>query len=133
MITFLVITSDNKNGTLWDSINLALSVALLVVALAALHTSKNWTQHKQRSTTLIHNAKREKNSCTPPTTVSKPSGLETQQPPATYASSPSYQETRLKQITLTQETQPAHSYQPTEGATKAEETPHYQTHPLHKQ
>jgi hypothetical protein len=104
-------------GTLWDSINLALSVALLVVALAALHTSKHWTQHKQRNATMIHNAKRERNSYTTPHIVNKPSGLETPPPPATYAVSPSSQETPSKQITLKQETQTHNYSQHTDGAT----------------
>ena len=104
-------------GTVWDSINLALSVALLVVALAALHTSKHWTQHKQRNATVIHNVKRAKNSYTTPHIENKHSGLETPPPPATYAVSPSCLETLLKLITLKQETQTHNYSQPIDGAT----------------
>ena len=104
-------------GTVWDSISLALSVALLVVALAALHTSKHWIQHKQRNATVTLNAKRERNSYTTPPIVNKHSGLETPLPPATYAVSHSYQETASKLITSKQETLTAHSQQHTDDAT----------------
>lgn len=104
-------------GTLWASTNHVLLVALLVVALAALHTSKNWTQHKQRNATVTLNAKRGKNSYTTPIIVNKHSGLETQPQSATYAVSPSCLETRLKLTTLKQETQTHNSSQHTEGAT----------------
>ncbi len=104
-------------GTLWDSISHVWFVALLVVALAALHTSKHWTQHKQRNATMIRNAKRGKNSYTTPHIVNKPSGLETPPPPATYAVYPSNQATPLKLIMSKQET-PTHNYsQHTDGAT----------------
>ena len=116
------------NGTLWDSTSHVLFVALLVVALAALHTSKNWTQHKQRNATQILNAKRAKNSYTTTPIANKPSGLETQQPPATYAVYPSNQVTISKLITLKQETQTAHSQQHTEDATPVEVTPHSPNH-----
>ena len=114
-------------GTVWDSINLALSVALLVVALAALHTKANSTLYKQRSVIVTLNAKRAKNSYTTTPIVNKPSGLETQLPPATYATSPSSLETVSKLITLKQETPTAHSQQHTEDATPAGVTPHYPT------
>jgi len=114
-------------GTLWDSINHVLFVALLVVALAALHTSKNLIQHKQRNATQTLNAKLAKNSYTTTPTANKPSGLETQPPPATYATSPSSQETVSKLIMLKQETQTVHYLQHTEDATPAGVTPHYPT------
>ena len=123
-------------GTVWDSINLALSVALLVVALAALHTSKNWTQHKQRNATVIHNAKRGKNSYTTPTIVNKHSGLETPPPPATYAVYPSCQETRLKLIMLMQETQTVNSNLHIEDATPVgvlPPSPNHTTQHSHRQ
>lgn len=111
-------------GTLWHSINLALCVALLVVALAALHTSKNWTQHKQRNATVTLNAKRGKNSYTTPHIVNKHSGSETLPPPATYAVYPSCQETLSKLTTLKQETQTHNSKQHIEGATPVGAVPH---------
>lgn len=104
-------------GTLWDSTSLALTVALLVVALAALHTSKHWTQHKQRNATVTLNVKRERNSYTTPHIVNKPSGLETPPLPATYAVSPSNLETPLKLTMLKQETQTVNSKQHIEDAT----------------
>lgn len=104
-------------GTVWDSINLALSVALLVVALAALHTSKHWAQHKQRNATATLNAKRERNSYTTPPIVNKHSGLETPLQSATYATYPSCQETVSKLIMSKQETQTVNSKQLTENAT----------------
>ena len=121
------------NGTLWDSINLALSVALLVVALAALHTSKHWTQHKQRNATATLNAKRERNSYTTPPIANKPSGLETQPPPATYAAYPSYQETPSKQIMLMQETQTHNYLQRTKDATPVGVVPPLPSHSTDKQ
>jgi hypothetical protein len=122
MIT--VITSDNMNGTLWHSINLALIVALLVAVLAALHTSKNWTQHKQRNATVIHNAKLAKNSYTTPPIANKHSGLETQLPPATYAAYHSNLETGLRQITSRQEIQTHNSKQHIKDATPVGVVPH---------
>jgi hypothetical protein len=104
-------------GTVWDSISLALSVALLVVALAALHTSKHWIQHKQRNATVTLNAKRERNSYTTPPIASKHSGSETLPPPATYAVYPSCQETVSKLIMSKQETPTQNSKQLTEDAT----------------
>ena len=104
-------------GTLWDSTNLALFVALLVVALAALHTSKNSTQHKQRNATATLNAKRAKNSYTTTPTVNKPSGYETPPPPATYATYPSNQATVSKPIMSSQETQTVNYFQRTDDAT----------------
>jgi hypothetical protein len=112
-----VITSDNTLGTVWPLINLALSVALLVVALAALHTSKHWTQHKQRNATVTPTESQEKNSSTTLNTRSKHSGLGPQPPPATYATYPSCQETLSKLITLMQETQTVNYLQRTEGVT----------------
>ena len=106
-------------GTVWDSINLALSVALLVAALAALHTSKHWTQHKQRNATATLNAKRERNFYITLNIRSKPSGLETPPPPATYAVYPSNQATLSKQITSMQETQTVNYLQHTDGVTRA--------------
>lgn len=120
-------------GTLWDSINLALSVALLVVALAALHTSKHWTQHKQRNATVTLNAKRGKNFYTTLNIRSKPSGLETQPPPATYAVSPSCLETLSKLTTLKQETPTANYSQHTDGATLAGVAHHSPSHTDSKQ
>ena len=104
-------------GTLWDSINLALLVALLVVALAALHTSKNLTQHKQRNATTTLNAKRGKNSYTTLNIKSKHSGSETLPPPATYATYPSCLVTLSKLTTLKQETQTHNYSQHIDGAT----------------
>ena len=116
-------------GTVWDSISLALSVALLVVALAALHTSRNWTQHKQRNATVTLNAKRERNSYTTPPTARKHSGSDKQPQYATYATNPSCLETRLKLITLMQETHTVNSKQHTEDATPAEVAPPYPSTP----
>ena len=116
-------------GTVWDSISLALSVALLVVALAALHTSRNWTQHKQRNETATLNAKRERNSSTTPPTASKHSGSETQPQYATYAVSPSCQETLSKLIMSKQETPTANYLQHTDDATPAGVAPHYPNTP----
>jgi len=104
-------------GTVWDSINLALIVALLVVALAALHTSKHWTQHKQRNATTTLNAKRAKNSYTTPPIENKHSGSETPLLPATYAVYPSCLETVSKLIMSKQETPTQNSKQLTEDAT----------------
>lgn len=118
-------------GTVWDSINLALSVALLVAALAALHTSKHWTQHKQRNATATLNAKRERNYSTTPPIVSRHSGLDKQPQSATYAIHPSCQETVSKLIMSKQETQTVNSKQHTEDATPAEGTPHYPSTPAH--
>lgn len=109
-------------GAVWDSISLALCVALLVAALVALHTSKNSTQHKQKNATQTLNAKRAKNSYTTPPIANKHSGSETQPQPATYAVSPSNPETALKQITLKQETQTVNYLQHTEDATPVGET-----------
>ena len=111
-------------GTVWDSINLALSVALLVVALAALHTSKHWTQHKQRNATATLNAKRERNSYTTPPIAKKHSGSETLPPPATYAVYPSCLETVSKLIMSKQETPTQNSKQLTEDATPVGGLPH---------
>ena len=105
------------NGTVWDSINLALSVALLVVALAALHTSKHWTQHKQRNATATLNAKLAKNSYTTPPIANKHNGSETPLQSATYATYPSCLETLSKLTMLKQETQTANYSQHTDGAT----------------
>jgi len=104
-------------GTLWDSISHVWFVALLVVALAALHTSKHWTQHKRRNATVTLNVKRAKNSYTTPTIANKRSGSETLPPPATYAVYPSCLETLSKLTTLKQETQTVNSKQHIEGAT----------------
>jgi hypothetical protein len=111
-------------GTLWDSINLALSVALLVVALVALHTSKNWTQHKQRKETVTPPVRKGNDYFTILNTKSRHSGLGILPPSATYATNNSCSETRLKLTMLRQETPTQNLKQHTEDATQAEVTAH---------
>ena len=115
-------------GTVWDSINLALFVALLVVALAALNTRLNSTSYRLKNATATLNAKRERNSYITLNIRSKPSGLETQPPPATYAVYPSSQETPSKQITLMQETQTVNYLQHTDGVTPVGVAAHSHNH-----
>ena len=103
--------------TLWDSISHVLNVALLVVALAALHIRLHLTSYRLRSVTVTLNAKRERNSYTTLNTRNKPSGLKTQPPPATYAAYPSNQVTLSKQIMSMQETQTHNYLQHTDGVT----------------
>ena len=109
--------------TLWDSINLALYVALLVAAVVALHTRASLTRYRLRSVTTTLNAKRERNSSTTLTIANKHSGYVRQLPYATYATYPSNQETASRQIMSMQETQTHNYSQHTDAATRAEATP----------
>ena len=95
--------------TLWPFVSLALFVALSVAALAAPHIKPNMMTPRTNNATATLNASRAKNSYTTTPTENKPSGLETQQPPATYAVYPSSQETLSKQIMSMQETQTVNS------------------------
>lgn len=104
-------------GTLWDSISHVWYVALLAVAVAALHTKANSMLYKLRSATATLNAKRERNSYITLNIRSKPSGLETQPPPAIYAAYPSNQAMPSKQIMSKQETQTVNYLQHTDGVT----------------
>ena len=105
--------------TLWPFVSLALFVALSVAALAAPHIKPNMMTPRTNNATATLNASRAKNSYTTTPTENKPSGLETQQPPATYAVYPSSQETLSKQIMSKQETQTANYFQHIEDATPA--------------
>jgi hypothetical protein len=110
--------------TVWLSISLAWYAASLAVAVVALSIRQNSTKPKQRNETTTLNVKRERNSYTTPHIGNKPSGLDRQLPPATYAVSPSNQETLSKPITSTQETQTQNSNLHIDDATPVGAVPH---------
>ena len=114
--------------TVWDSISLAWYAASLAVAVVALSIRQNSTKPKPNSETTTPNAKPAKNSYTTPPIVNKLNGYGQQPPPATYAVSPSSQETVSKLIMSMQETQTQNSKLHIEDATPAGEPPHSTSH-----
>ena len=115
-------------GTLWPFVNLALNVVWLVGVLVALIINERTMKSLKRSETTILNVLRERNSYTTPPIVNKLNGYGQQPPPATYAVSPSSQETVSKLIMSMQETQTQNSKLHIEDATPAGEPPHSTSH-----